>query len=623
MLIQLVPLQISATSSSDFRMSTIRLLPDGLISQIAAGEVIERPASVLKELLENAIDAGASDISVNIAQGGLKLIRVTDNGGGIPGEELSLALTRHATSKITSQEDLYRITSLGFRGEGLASIASVSNLLLISHQPGGKHAWQIRSEGIRVMQPEPSSHAAGTTVEIRDLFFNLPARRKFLKTEATEFAHCEEIIRRMALSHAGIAFTLRHNGNLRSHWQSAEAAVRIKTVLGEEFTRSAAWIDEQSAGIGLQGMLALPAYSRAARDMQYFFVNERFVRDKLITHALREAYRDVLHLDRHAAFVLYLDIDPEQVDVNVHPTKTEIRFREARAIHQFIYHGVSKALSSPRSGMESSQSSSQFTMAAVMPPDEKHVPAAPMLNYPRQTGLPSEMIAQPFNFYQVLSGSEFDSTAPQNPFHQTGTGESSEHPAMPPLGFALGQLHGVYILAQNRKGLVIVDMHAAHERIVYEQLKLQMDEQTLSAQRLLIPVTFHADSLDIATVEENQPLLQQLGFEVTVLTATTLAVRAVPAILQDADTEKLVCDVLDEIRNGDPGQLLAARRNELLATMACHGAVRANRPLTLVEMNELLRKMEVTERSDQCNHGRPTWFEIGLAELDKMFMRGK
>lgn len=604
-------------------MRTIKLLPDGLISQIAAGEVIERPASVLKELLENAIDAGATDISVNIAQGGLKLIRVTDNGEGIPGEELPLALTRHATSKIASQEDLYRITSLGFRGEGLASIASVSNLLLISYQPGDKHAWQIRSEGIHVMQPEPSSHAEGTTVEVRDLFFNLPARRKFLKTEATEFAHCEEIIRRIALSHAGIAFTLRHNGNLRSHWQSAEVAVRIKTVLGEEFTQSAAWIDEQSAGIGLQGMLALPAYSRASRDMQYFFVNGRFVRDKLITHALREAYRDVLHLDRHAAFVLYLDIDPEQVDVNVHPTKTEIRFRESRAIHQFIYHGVSKALSSPRSGMESSQSSSQLMAADIMPPAEKHVPASPILNYPRQTRLPSEMIAQPFNFYQVLSGSESDSTAMQNSFRQTGAGESSEHPAMPPLGFALGQLHGVYILAQNRKGLVIVDMHAAHERIVYEQLKLQMDEQTLSAQRLLIPVTFHADSLDIATAEENQPLLQQLGFEVTVLTATTLAVRALPAVLQGADAEKLVCDLLDEIRNGDPGQLLAARRNELLATMACHGAIRANRPLTLIEMNELLRKMEVTERSDQCNHGRPTWFEISLAELDKMFMRGK
>lgn len=607
-------------------MSAIKLLPDGLISQIAAGEVIERPASVLKELLENSIDAGATEIAVNIAQGGLKLIRVTDNGTGIPAEELSLALTRHATSKIASQEDLYRITSLGFRGEGLASIASVSYLSLISHQPDGKHAWEIRSEGTRLMSPEPSSHMAGTTVEVRDLFFNLPARRKFLKTEATEFAHCEEVFRRMALSHAGITFTLRHNGNLRGHWQAAEAAERISAVLGEAFSGAAAWIDEHSAGIGLQGMLALPAYSRATRDMQYFFVNGRFIRDKLITHALREAYRDVLHLDRHAAFVLYLAIDPEQVDVNVHPTKTEVRFREARAIHQFIYHGVSKALASPRSNAESS------SPAVVVLPGETYAstdyaragftPAVPV-NYPRQTRLPSEMIAQPFNFYQILSGNESGAPVAQHQSRQTEEGESGEHPAMPPLGFALGQLLGIYILAQNKKGLVIVDMHAAHERIVYEQLKSQLDQQILSAQRLLIPVTFHADSLDIATVEESQPLLQQLGFEVTTLSATTLAVRAIPTILQRADVEKLVRDLLDEIRNGNPGQLLAARRNELLATMACHGAVRANRPLTLLEMNELLRTMEVTERSDQCNHGRPTWFEISLAELDKMFMRGK
>ncbi|MXS84948.1 DNA mismatch repair endonuclease MutL [Nitrosomonas sp. HPC101] len=608
-------------------MCSIKLLPDKLISQIAAGEVIERPASVLKELLENAIDAGATEIAVNIAQGGLKLIRVTDNGTGIPVEELPLALTRHATSKITSQEDLYRITSLGFRGEGLASIASVSYLLLISCASGEKHGWEIRSEDTRSISPEPSPHMTGTTVEVRDLFFNLPARRKFLKTESTEFAHCEEIFRRMALSHADITFTLRHNGNLRGHWQAArEAAERISGILGKEFAESATWIDEHSAGISLRGMLALPAYSRATRDTQYFFVNGRFVRDKLITHALREAYRDVLHLDRHAAFVLYLAIDPEQVDVNVHPTKIEIRFREARAIHQFIYHGVSKALSSPRSSTETLSPAMAALSGAHASADKTHtdfIPAAPVLNYPRQTRLPSEMIAQPFSFYQLLSANESGTVAMQDSPRQTKEKAGSENPAIPPLGFALGQLLGVYILAQNQKGLVIVDMHAAHERIVYEQLKSQLDQQALSTQRLLIPVTFHADSLDIATVEENQFLLQQLGFEITTLSAATLAVRAIPAMLQSADAEKLMCDLLDEIRNGDPGQLLTARRNELLATMACHGAVRANRLLTLPEMNELLRKMEVTERSDQCNHGRPTWFEISLAELDKMFMRGK
>lgn len=597
-------------------MSAIKLLPDGLINQIAAGEVIERPASVLKELLENAIDAGATDIAVTIAQGGLKQIRVSDNGVGIPSDELSLALMRHATSKISNQADLQKITSLGFRGEGLASIASVSYLQLISQRLGAQHAWQVQAEGGQISQPEPASHPAGTTLEIRDLFFNLPARRKFLKTEATEFAHCEEVFRRMALSHAGIAFALRHNGKLRSHWQATASERRVREVLGEEFAQAAAWVSERSAGIGLQGMLALPAYSRATRDMQYFFVNGRFVRDKLIAHALREAYRDVLHLDRHPAFVLYLDIEPELVDVNVHPTKIEVRFRDGRAVHQFIYHGVSKALASPRSAIKAQQiASPEPFSAAIRPPDHQGHAGA---GYLRQSNLPSNALAQPATFYQVLFGDE--ARRPSDP-GQPMPGEPSAN--IPPLGFALGQLHGIYILAQNAQGLVIVDMHAAHERIVYEALKSKMDQQALPTQRLLIPVTFHADSLDIATVEENQAALQKLGLELTALSATTLVVRAVPAILQHADIEKLVREILNEIRDGNPDQLLAARRNELLATMACHGAVRANRAMTIIEMNELLRKMEATERSDQCNHGRPTWFEISLAELDKMFMRGK
>ncbi|HRQ05005.1 MAG TPA: DNA mismatch repair endonuclease MutL [Nitrosomonas halophila] len=597
-------------------MSAIKLLPDGLINQIAAGEVIERPASVLKELLENAIDAGATDIAVTIAQGGLKQIRVSDNGVGIPSDELSLALMRHATSKISNQADLQKITSLGFRGEGLASIASVSYLQLISQRLGAQHAWQVQAEGGQISQPEPASHPAGTTLEIRDLFFNLPARRKFLKTEATEFAHCEEVFRRMALSHAGIAFALRHNGKLRRHWQSTVSERRVREVLGEEFAQAAAWVSERSAGIGLQGMLALPAYSRATRDMQYFFVNGRFVRDKLIAHALREAYRDVLHLDRHPAFVLYLDIEPELVDVNVHPTKIEVRFRDGRAVHQFIYHGVSKALASPRSAIKVQQTAlPEPFSAAIQPPDHQGHAGA---GYLRQSNLPSNALAQPATFYQVLFGDE--ARRPPAP-DQPAPGEPSAN--IPPLGFALGQLHGIYILAQNAQGLVIVDMHAAHERIVYEALKSKMDQQALPTQRLLIPVTFHADSLDIATVEENQAALQKLGLELTALSATTLVVRAVPAILQHADIEKLVREMLNEIRDGNPDQLLAARRNELLATMACHGAVRANRAMTIIEMNELLRKMEATERSDQCNHGRPTWFEISLAELDKMFMRGK
>lgn len=593
-------------------MRTIKLLSDGLINQIAAGEVVERPASVVKELLENSIDAGATNISVQVSQGGLKLIRVTDNGVGIAANELPLALTRHATSKIASQEDLQKITSLGFRGEGLASIASVSSLLLISRQSGDKHAWRIQAEGARILPPEPASHAIGTTLEVKDLFYNLPARRKFLKTEATEFAHCEEVFRRMALSHSGIAFSLQHNDKLRSHWQAVEPASRVRAVLGEEFSQAANWLSEQSAGIGLEGMVALPAYSRAARDMQYFFVNGRFVRDKLIAHALREAYRDVLHLDRHPAFVLYLGIEPELVDVNVHPTKTEIRFREARSVHQFIYHGVSKALSSPKRGLEA-----QGPSVAATRPIGNPVPAGS--GYSRQSNLAFDSIAQPRNFYQVL----FGDGAKTSPVQDYAKFTENLPATTPPLGFALGQLLGIYILAQNEKGLVIVDMHAAHERIVYEELKSKIDQQALSVQRLLIPVTFSADSLDMATVEENQPLLQKLGLDMTALSANMLAVRAVPAMLMNTDIEKLARDILEEIREGDANQLLTAQRNELLATMACHGAVRANRRLTIAEMNELLRKMEATKRSDQCNHGRPTWFEISLAELDKMFMRGK
>lgn len=595
-------------------MSVIKLLSDGLISQIAAGEVIERPASVLKELLENSIDAGAIDIVVNIAQGGLKQIRVTDDGVGISDKELQLALTRHATSKITSQEDLYKITSLGFRGEGLASIASVSRLLLISHPLGEKHAWQIRADGTEMFSPEPSSHGVGTTVEVQDLFFNLPARRKFLKTAATEFAHCEEVFRRMALSHAHISFTLSHNGKARSYWQTAEIGARIQAVLGAEFSGATVWVEENSAGLGLRGMLALPAYSRTTRDMQYFFVNGRFVRDKLIAHALREAYRDVLHLERHAAFVLYLDISPEQVDVNVHPTKTEVRFREARAIHQFIYHTVSKALSAPRSGVQSIPSTKPALMTDVA---NYASTTSPPRNF-RQESLLSTMVAQPTHFYQTLS------EGASIPAVDTNETEEAEHESVtPPLGFALAQLLGIYILAQNQTGLIIVDMHAAHERIVYEQMKQQMDQQALPVQKLLIPVAFSADALDIATVEESETLLQQLGFDINVLTENMVVVRAVPTILQNADVEKLMRDLLGEIREGDPDQLIIARRNELLATIACHGAVRANRLLTLTEMNELLRKIEITDRSDQCNHGRPTWFEISMAELDKMFMRGK
>lgn len=591
-------------------MNAIKLLPDVLINQIAAGEVIERPASVLKEILENSIDAGTNEITVHIMQGGLSLIRVADNGKGISGSDLPLALARHATSKISTQEDLQKIASLGFRGEALASIGAVSRLLLASYQSGDKHAWHIQAEGGQVSRPEPTARGVGTTLEVRDLFFNLPARRKFLKTEATEFAHCEEVFRRIALSHADIAFSLQHNGKVRSHLYATDTAQRITAVLGEEFGQTAVPVSEEAADVNLQGMVALPTYSRSARDMQYFFVNGRYVRDKLISHALREAYRDVLHLDRHPAFVLYLQINPENVDVNVHPAKAEVRFRDARAVHQFVFHSIHKVLASPQRKSDTQILSPLVTQATQ---NSQHPP----IGYSRQVNLPLKTIAQPPAFYQTLFGDNADllDTSPVNPPIQSTQ-------SIPPLGFALGQLLGIYILAQNEQGLIIVDMHAAHERVVYEKLKSALDQHTLSMQPLLMPVTFQTDQLDVATVEENHAILNELGFEIAALTPTSLVIRAVPMMLKDADTVKLARDVLAEIREFGASQLLTSKRNELLATMACHGSVRANRQLTTTEMNALLREMEATERSDQCNHGRPTWFGISLAELDKMFMRG-
>ena len=597
-------------------MSTIKPLPELLINQIAAGEVVERPASALKEILENSVDAGAKKITVQLQQGGVKQIRVMDDGTGIAKEELLLALTRHSTSKISTLEDLHKITSLGFRGEALASIAAVSRLTLASCQAGQSHAWQIQVDGKSVSKPEPSALTSGTALDINDLYFNIPARRKFLKSEATELAHCDEAFKRIALSQAGIEFVLQHNGKVRRHLRAASSAQRIQSVLGEEFGQTAAFVDERSADIYLHGMVALPAYARSSRDAQYFFVNNRFVSDKLISHALREAYRDVLHLDKHPAFVLFLDIDPESVDVNVHPTKTEVRFHESRALHQFIFHAIHKALASPNREMKTEESM-QVT---------RSFPA-----YPRTSHAQPGTVSQPASFYRTLFGMETNSyqpapinTAPVTPVENSGQFAATEEKQdSHPLGFALGQLHGIYILAQNVRGLVVVDMHAAHERIMYEKLKQALDNHAVPMQPLLIPVTFHADGLEVAVVEENQTTLDQLGFEIAILSPTTLAVRAVPATLQHADIAQLTHDILREIREYGASQILTAKRNEILATMACHGAIRANRKLTIEEMNALLRDMEITERAGQCNHGRPTWFETSLADLDKLFMRGK
>ena len=586
----------------------INLLPDLVINQIAAGEVVERPASALKEILENSVDAGAVEINIQLAQGGIKLIRVADNGAGISKDDLPLALTPHATSKIYTLEDLQKVASLGFRGEALASIAAVSRLVLASRRLGEKHAWQIRVKGGHLSQPEPTSLVAGVTVEVHDLYFNTPARRKFLKTEATEFAHCEETFRRIALSRADISFTLQHNGKTRIHLRSTDTTQRITEILGKEFRQNSVLLDEQAADLHLYGATALPTYSKSSRDAQYFFVNGRFVRDKLITHALREAYRDVLHLDRHPAYVLFLEMNPDELDVNVHPAKTEIRFRDSRALHQFIFHTIDKSLASPHqeSGANNSRTNIKETITSS--------PA-----YLGQNTIPLRREAQSPFFYQNLFGEKVIS---QN----TPTTATIIEPAqeeIPPLGFALGQLMGIYILAQNNQGLIIVDMHAAHERVVYEKLKSAFDNHTLSMQPLLIPVTFQGDGLDVATAEEHKEILSELGFEIAILSPTTLAVRAVPAILKDADVVKLARDLLCELREFDASQILTSRRNELLSSMACHNTVRANRILSVSEMNALLREMEATERYEQCNHGRPTWFEISLANLDKMFMRGK
>jgi DNA mismatch repair protein MutL len=595
-------------------MPSIHLLPDVLISQIAAGEVVERPASALKELLENSLDAGSTSIEVTLINGGVKQLKVSDNGGGIPKEELSLALARHATSKIGSLDDLENVRSLGFRGEALASIAAISRLSLTSRSPQERHAWRIAVDGGSLSEIQPAALDAGTTLEVSDLYFNTPARRKFLKTEATEFGHCEEAFKRMALSRADVAFNLSHNNRALWRLVAAEPLRRISEILGEEFSENAVMLDESAGGLRLWGMAARPAYSKLSRDAQYCFVNGRFVRDKLLSHAIRQAYQDVLHHERHPAFVLFLELDPAGVDVNVHPAKTEVRFRESQGIHRFVFHALHRALAASASG------ATAVSDAAETPAGYQSSFAAGSYAAPYQPQIPLRA-GEGESFYQTLFGGT--NVAAGAPISQFPPATAEPRVQEFPLGFAIGQLHGVYVLAQNQQGLVVVDMHAAHERIMYEQLKNALDADAVTMQPLLLPISFQADRLEIAVVEEQSTILKNLGFELAVLSPTTLAVRAVPAMLGDSDAVALARDVLRDIREFGGSRVLTERRNELLATMACHAAVRANRSLTITEMNALLRDMEATERSDQCNHGRPTWFQVSMGDLDKMFMRGK
>jgi len=587
-------------------MAAIRALPDLLINQIAAGEVVERPAAALKELIENSIDAGATQIDVDIASGGTKRLRVADDGAGIERDELPLAVARHATSKIAQPSDLEAIATLGFRGEALASIAAVSRFALVSRAHGRPHAWRIEVEGGTVGGVAPAALANGTTVTIEELYFNTPARRKFLRSEQTEWAHCGEAFTRLALAHPHIGFTVAHNGRVQHRLMAGGRQARVEALLGDAMVANAARVDAEAAGVRLEGFAVRPAYA-AQGGGQYVFVNGRSVRDRMLVHALREAYRDVLHHDRQPAFALWLTLDPRRVDVNVHPQKTEVRFRDSGAIHQFVRHAVERALATTAAEQPAVSAAERLGVAAARTP--------PLAPFPSQPGLrlAAAGASEPAAFYARLFGARAaDQPAPALP----ATGDDN------PLGFALAQLHGIYILAQNRDGLVLVDMHAAHERIVYEHLKSAFDTR-VPTQPLLVPATFAAEPIDVATADENGATLDALGFSISVLGPSTLAVRAIPSPLRDADAATLARAVLHDIREFGGSQALATHRDELLSTMACHAAVRANRSLTVPEMNALLREMEATERAGQCNHGRPTWYELALSDLDRLFMRGR
>lgn len=593
----------------------IQTLSPQLANQIAAGEVVERPSSVVKELLENSLDAGASQIDIDVEQGGIRLIRVRDNGCGIHRDDLVLALDRHATSKIRSLDDLTAIASLGFRGEALPSIGSVSRLSLTSRTVGDDSGWRVEGEHLgTILAPKPAAHALGTTVEIRDLFFNTPARRKFLRVEKTEFTHLEEVVRRIALSRDDVGIQLRHNERVVHAWRASrdelERERRLTTICGKAFIEQAIYIEFEAAGLCLSGWIGLPTFSRSQTDLQYFFVNRRIVRDKLVAHAVRQAYQDVLFHGRHPAFVLYLQMPAADVDVNVHPTKHEVRFRESRLVHDFLFKGLHNALASVRPA--------PMATPATIAPSNRAEPArsasAFNVEYAHQAAMPLQ-VRETMHQYAALH----QTIAPQQPITH-----AQDNSAPPPLGFALAQLHDIYILAQNAQGLVLVDMHAAHERITYERLKQSFDqEKNIPAQPLLVPIHVTVSAVEAALLEEHAMVFSDLGFEVTCASHEIIIVRQVPVMLHDADISGLIRDVLADLRSHGQSSRLREHINEILGTMACHGSVRAQRKLSIAEMNSLLRDMEKTERSGQCNHGRPTWVAMGLGEIDKMFLRGR
>lgn len=626
----------------------IRPLPEILINQIAAGEVVERPASVVKELVENAIDAGASRVDIDLEEGGVRLIRIRDNGSGIAPEQLPLAVSRHATSKIADLDDLESVATLGFRGEALPSIASVSRFTLSSRRAHDEHGSALQIEGGKIGEVTPRAHAPGTTVEVRELFYNVPARRKFLRAERTELGHIEEWLRSLALARPDVELRVSHNGKASRRYKPGDlySDARLAETLGEDFANQAVRVDHSGAGLRLHGWIAQPHYSRASADQQYLYVNGRSVRDRSVAHAVKMAYGDVLYHGRQPAYVLFLELDPTRVDVNVHPAKHEVRFRDSRLVHDFVYRTLKDALADTRAGM----SAQEIGAGPVHPVDAA---AAPMASSAGASGfglargpapgagsggggggfsgwrpqqpLGLQVADAPAAYaalYAAPAGAERGAALPPMPT-ENGLPVTSADAGVPPLGYAIAQLHGIYILAENAEGLIVVDMHAAHERIGYERLKNAHDGIGLQSQPLLVPITLAVGEREADTAESEAETLAALGFEVTRAGPGSLHVRSIPALLAHAEPEGLLRDVLTDLREHGQSRRVASACDELLSTMACHGAVRANRRLTVPEMNALLRDMEITERSGQCNHGRPTWARFSLAEIDRWFLRGR
>jgi len=602
----------------------IKVLSSHVANQIAAGEVVERPLSVVKELIENSLDAGATVIDVEVEQGGIRLIRIKDNGHGIIKDDLALALQRHATSKITSSEDLHRLISLGFRGEALPSIASIARVEIRSAAEGEEHAWQVRCDGKdHIEEPQPVGHPQGTSVEVRDLFFNTPGRRKFLKAEKTEFTHIESLFKRIVLSRFDVAFSLSNNQRVVQKLPAAKSIEqklkRVSLICGKGFVENSLQVDFSAGTMRLHGWIAQPTFSRSQPDMQFFYVNGRSIKDKVVTHAIRQAYQDVLFHGRHPVYALYLEIDPALVDVNVHPTKHEVRFRESRSIHDFIYRvlhdSIAKTLNATDGDNFRALANSNETIHrdSFNSSDAAYREASATYGNNAQQAIPLKLQEQIRN-YSSLYG---------NSVREEQAFESANNEVMPPLGYAIAQIQGVYILAENLHGLIIVDMHAAHERITYERLKSNFDENNVRSQPLLVPISVNVSETEVKLAEKHQPLFESLGFRVDAMGKDVLVIRQVPSILRESNVEQLLRDVLSDIVMHGDTHRIEEEINEILSTMACHGSIRANRKLTIPEMNALLRDMESTERSGQCNHGRPTWIQLDMGQLDKLFLRGQ